>query len=98
MQLINDWKFLILACLTLGLAPFYPEPHIVGKLRWGWGGAIGMKAIDWLDLVWHGLPWLLLIRLVVLTLFKKQKPLDKKKISYKQNQQADNRNTQNTNN
>ena len=24
----------ILACLTLGLAPFRPEPHVVEKLRW----------------------------------------------------------------
>ena len=24
---------LVFACLTLGLAPFLPAPHIVGKLR-----------------------------------------------------------------
>ncbi len=48
----------LLASLTLGLAPFVPEPHIVGKIRWVAGGAVGMKAIDWFDLVLHGTPWL----------------------------------------
>lgn len=46
-----------LACLTLGLAPFVPEPHLVGKLRWVLGGADGMAAQDWFDLVLHGAPW-----------------------------------------
>lgn len=43
--------------LTLGLAPFVPEPHIWGKLKWVWGGAHGMKLIDWWDLLMHGAPW-----------------------------------------
>lgn len=64
----NDWKLVIMACLLLGLAPFVPEPHLVGKLRWVAGGAVGMKPMDWFDLAWHGLPWLLLLRLVVLKL------------------------------
>lgn len=63
MKFLNDWKILIFLCLTLGLAPFFPEPHLVGKIRWVWGGAIGMQLMDWLDLVWHGWPWLLLMRL-----------------------------------
>jgi hypothetical protein len=29
-----------------------------------WGGAKGMGLIDWFDLVFHGLPWLLLLRLI----------------------------------
>lgn len=61
----NDWKLVIMACLFLGLAPFFPEPHLLGKLRWVAGGAIGMQPMDWFDLAWHGLPWLLLLRLVV---------------------------------
>jgi len=61
----NDWKWVLIACLFLGLAPFFPEPHLLGKLRWVAGGAIGMQPMDWLDLIWHSLPWLLLIRLVV---------------------------------
>ncbi|MCB9187066.1 MAG: hypothetical protein H6601_10030 [Flavobacteriales bacterium] len=49
-----------IASLTLGLAPFAPEPHIVGKIRWVAGGAIGMTGMDWFDLVFHGFPWVFL--------------------------------------
>jgi len=56
---------IILLCLTLGLAPFVPEPHIIGKLRWVAGGAEGMQAMDYFDLLLHGFPWLLLLRLVI---------------------------------
>lgn len=48
----------VLASLTLGLAPFAPEPHLLGKLRWVAGGAGGMGAADWFDLALHGAPWL----------------------------------------
>lgn len=65
MSIINDWKFVLLLCLTLGLAPFYPEPHIWGKIKWISGGAVGMKALDWFDVVLHGFPWVLLIRLLL---------------------------------
>lgn len=51
----------LIASLSLGLAPFVPEPHIVGKLRWLAGGAVGMGAEDWFDLVMHGAPWVWLI-------------------------------------
>ncbi|MEW5854228.1 MAG: hypothetical protein AB2A00_35975 [Myxococcota bacterium] len=47
----------LVASLTLGLAPFTPEPHLLGKLRWVAGGAVGMGATDWFDLVLHGAPW-----------------------------------------
>jgi len=47
----------LLACLTLGLAPFVPEPHLVGKIRWVAGGAVGMQAMDWLDLAMHAAPF-----------------------------------------
>lgn len=53
-----------MASLTLGLAPFSPEPHLVGKLRWVFGGAVGMGIMDWLDLLLHGMPWLLLLRAI----------------------------------
>jgi hypothetical protein len=66
MKFCNDWRLIILLSLTLGLAPFLPEPHIVGKIRWIMGGAVGMKLIDWGDAIFHGLPWVLLIRLVFL--------------------------------
>lgn len=60
---INQPIPVLLLCLTLGLAPFVPEPHILGKLRWLLGGAVGMQPMDYFDLVLHGFPWVLLIRL-----------------------------------
>ncbi len=50
----------IILALTLGLAPFYPEPHIWEKLKWIISGAEGMRLIDWLDFLMHGTPWVLL--------------------------------------
>lgn len=58
----------LLASLTLGLAPFTPEPHIVGKLRWLFGGAEGMGPMDWFDLAMHGAPWAWLLVSLVLAL------------------------------
>lgn len=52
-------------CLTLGLAPFTPEPHLVGKIRWLLGGGVGMTPLDYLDLLLHGLPWLALVILLL---------------------------------
>ena len=68
-SIINDWRLVLLACLTLGLAHFSPEPHLLGKIRWVAGGAVGMQVMDWFDLFFHGLPWLLLLRLVIVKPF-----------------------------
>jgi hypothetical protein len=65
MKILNDWKLVIFMCCTLGLAPFFPEPHLWGKMKWIGGGGIGMKPLDWFDALFHGLPWLLLARLVI---------------------------------
>lgn len=56
-----SWSLIIVACLSLGLAPFFPEPHIWGKLKWIAGGAVGMKPMDWFDVLLHGTPWILLL-------------------------------------
>jgi hypothetical protein len=66
--LLNDWKMLSLMAILLGLAPFVPEPHLWGKLRWVAGGAVGMQPLDWLDLLWHSSPFILLIRSGILHL------------------------------
>ncbi len=58
---LRNLLFLLIISLTLGLAPFAPEPHVVGKLRWVLGGAEGMTLMDWGDLLLHGLPWVLLL-------------------------------------
>jgi len=71
MKILNDWRIIILLCLTLGLAPFFPEPHIVGKLKWIAGGANGMKLIDWFDTLLHGFPFILLIRIIIIKLTSK---------------------------
>lgn len=56
----------LVVSLTLGLAPFFPEPHLWGKLRWIAGGAVGMGAMDWFDFALHGTPWVLLFRALFL--------------------------------
>ena len=58
--LLNPILWLI-ACLTLGLAPFSPEPHVWEKIQWVFSGAQGMTLIDWFDLVMHGTPWVMLL-------------------------------------
>jgi hypothetical protein len=57
--------------LTLGLAPFTPEPHVWGKLKWLMGGGAfsgdhPMGVMDWFDFLMHGLPWLLFLVSLIL--------------------------------
>lgn len=66
MNLSLDWMdrmplgaFVILA-LTLGLAPFSPEPHVWEKLRMLFAGELS-RPIDIFDLFLHGVPWLALL-------------------------------------
>lgn len=51
---------LIIISLTLGLAPFAPEPHVWEKLKMLADGTL-TRPIDIFDLFLHGTPWLLLI-------------------------------------
>ena len=60
----------LILSLTLGLAPFFPEPHIWGKLRWLAGGADGMKPVDWFDFAFHGFPWLWLLVSIIFMVHK----------------------------
>jgi hypothetical protein len=53
------WSLLIIACLTLGLAPFNP-PHFWEKLNMLVRLEL-TRPIDWFDLFFHGVPWILLI-------------------------------------
>jgi hypothetical protein len=70
-SILYQWQLWLLAALTLGLAPFHPEPHIWGKLQWVLGGADGMKWLDWWDFIMHGTPWLLLLLSVGLNIRRK---------------------------
>ncbi len=72
MQFLNNWRIILLLCLTLGLAPFFPEPHIWGKLKWIAGGAKGMQAADWFDVLLHGFPFVLLVRLLIIKILSKK--------------------------
>ena len=51
---------IVLACLTLGLAPFFPEPHIWEKLKMLSAGTL-VRPIDIFDLLLHATPVLLLL-------------------------------------
>ena len=50
----------ILFALTLGLAPFMPEPHLFEKTRMLFAGQL-VKPIDIFDFLFHLTPWALLI-------------------------------------
>lgn len=60
-----DWldrlslPLLLILVLTLGLAPFVPEPHVWEKLKMLAAGEL-VRPIDIFDLLLHGTPWLLL--------------------------------------
>lgn len=49
----------VLLALTLGLAPFVPEPHIWEKLKMLASGEL-TRPIDIFDFLLHGAAWLLL--------------------------------------
>ena len=55
-----SWELVFLLAVTLGLAPFLPEPHIWEKLRMLAQGTLS-RPIDIFDLALHGAPWLLLL-------------------------------------
>ncbi len=59
MKNLLEYKFLIPIVLFLGFAPFYPQPHIVEKIRMLAAGNLN-KSIDIFDLAWHAWPFLLL--------------------------------------
>lgn len=52
-------SLLLIVALSLGLAPFFPEPHVWEKLKLLAAGSL-TRPIDILDLMMHGTPWLLL--------------------------------------
>lgn len=53
-------SILVILCLTLGLAPFLPEPHIWEKLKMLVSGTL-TRPIDIFDMLFHGVPWILLL-------------------------------------
>lgn len=59
MKDLLTYRFLIPLALLLGLAPFYPQPHLVEKLGMLLSGTL-TKALDIFDLAWHSWPLALL--------------------------------------
>jgi len=61
-QFFNDTPLIafVLLALTLGLAPFFPEPHIWEKIKMLRAGSL-TRPLDIFDLLLHLLPWLALL-------------------------------------
>lgn len=61
MQFIDNIPLsaLLIFCIFLGFAPFYPEPHILEKLRMLTQGTL-KRPIDIFDLLYHAAPFVLL--------------------------------------
>lgn len=59
-QLLDQvpWSLVIIACLTLGLAPFMPEPHIWEKLKMLAAGTL-VRPLDIFDFLLHATPFIL---------------------------------------
>jgi hypothetical protein len=67
----NKILLALVACVTLGLAP-HSEPHIwkqIQNLRYG----RMMEFMDWVDVLLHGAPWVLLLAFVGLAIKEKMK-------------------------
>ncbi|MEE4167254.1 MAG: RND transporter [Desulfocapsaceae bacterium] len=52
-------SIVVVLCLTLGLAPFSPEPHVWEKLKMLFSGTL-TRPVDIFDLLLHGVPFILL--------------------------------------
>jgi len=55
-----SWPIIAVLCLTLGLAPYVPEPHIWQKLNMLLAGKL-TQMVDVFDLVLHSTPWMLAV-------------------------------------
>lgn len=64
MKELLEYKYLVPLVLLLGFAPFFPQPHIVEKLRMLMAGTL-TRPLDIFDLAWHAWPFLLLAYRVV---------------------------------
>ena len=64
-------SILVILCLTLGLAPFSPEPHIWEKLKMLAAGNLS-RPVDIFDLLLHGFPFVLLILRLIAQAVQKQ--------------------------
>ena len=70
--LVKNISLWAMASVTLGLAPFVPEPHIWKQIKNIYHGRL-TASIDWLDLLMHGAPWVLLLLALSLKYFSSKK-------------------------
>jgi hypothetical protein len=59
MNHLLEYRFLIPLALLLGLAPYFPQPHIVEKVRMLAAGTL-KRPLDIFDLCWHAWPFAML--------------------------------------
>lgn len=56
---------MILAAIFMGLAPFFPQPHLWEKLNMLVSGTL-VRPLDMFDLLWHSaLPALVVLKIVM---------------------------------
>lgn len=48
----------LLVCITLGLTPYTPEPHLVTRIRTIMEDPSCMELLQWFDFIMHLLPWM----------------------------------------
>ena len=73
---ISNQLILVALLAFLGLAPI-GDPHLIGKVNWVAGGAVGMKPMDWFDFVMHGgsllISVILILRIIYISVLKSKK-------------------------
>ncbi|WP_457574372.1 RND transporter [Desulfolithobacter sp.] len=62
---------IVIACILLGLAPFFPEPHLLEKLRMLRDGSL-KRPLDIFDLFYHSIPFILLVLKIIRILLLKK--------------------------
>lgn len=73
MKLDRGLRIFGVLSIFLALAPFFPEPHLIGKIKWVMGGAVGMQPADYFDLFLHGGPLIAFLFILGKTLGKQFK-------------------------
>ena len=63
-SILLNYNLIIPLVVVLGFAPYFPQPHIVEKLRMLMAGTLH-RPIDIFDLFWHAWPFALLIIRIV---------------------------------
>lgn len=72
MKKLLEYKILLPLVLLLGFAPFFPQPHVVEKVRMLVAGTLS-RPLDIFDLVWHTWPFVLLGYRIVQDVFARQR-------------------------